>query len=233
MRTLTLLCAISAAATLGGCSIINSIFNSILPQPDVFYLNRWNISGQLAVVHNLSPIDSVRQTADNTLYLHSGSTVAISTDKITDFAGDFSVTLPRGGGIRLAFRTVEHFYETEKGIAFVFTTNGSYIEENGREIARIDTIRAVPGLQTRIFIINEGRKYRVQAGCNVIYRGETDLPTTEYIIAVPLPNSDAELAGIDMYPIRGGRPVDYNREKPWGHESGMSEIYEERAKRLR
>ncbi len=207
---------------------MNSVLNSILPQPDVFYLNRWNISGQFAVAHNLSPLDSVSQTAENTLFLNSGSTVTISLEKITDFVSDFSVTLPRGGGIRLATRTVKRFYETEKGIAFVFTTNGSYIEENGREIARIDTIRAVPGLQTRLLIINEGKKYRVQVGCNVIFRGETDLPATEYIIAQPLPNSDAEIAGIDMYPIRGGRPVDPNREKPWGNETGMTEIYRER-----
>lgn len=214
------------AVVVQGCSIIVSL----LPQPDRYVINRWNFAGQLAVAHNMSPLDSIRQTADNTLFLHSGGTVAIASEKLTNFAGDFSITLRRGAGVRLATRTVEEFYSTEKGIAFVYTTDGSYIEENGRVIARLDSVRAVRGLQSRVFIINEGKKYRVHIGCNIVYRGETSLPATEYVIAQSLPESDVELAGLDFIPVRMGKPVDWNREAPWGNESGVKEVIEARPK---
>lgn len=214
---------------LGGCTIIESI----LPHPDQFVLNRWNFVAQMLYVQNMSPLDSVEQTADNTLLLHSGSTAAIAADRLTDFAADFSITLTRGTGVRLATRTVEHFYKEEKGIAFVYTTTGSFIEENGREVAQIDSVRAIPGQQARVFIINEGKKYSVQVGCNVVYRGETSLPSTEYVIAQPLASSAVELAGIDFIPVRIGRPTDWNREKPWGKENGVKEVIDARPKSYR
>ncbi len=229
MRAMVMLSIAAIALSLSGCSIMNAL----LPQPDVFYINRWNFSGRFAVAHNMSALDSVQQIADNSLLLHSGATVAIASEKLTDFEGDFSITLSRGSGLRLATRTVEHFYATEKGIAFVYAANGSYIEENGKEIARIDSVRAVLGQQARILILNEGKKYSVQVGCDIIYRGETSLPSTEYVIAEPLPGTKAEIAAIDFYPIRMGRPYDINREKPWGSENGMEKIKNEYAKRRR
>lgn len=220
---------LTLAIVFSGCSIIESI----LPHPDQFVLNRWNFAAQMLYVQNMSPIDSVEQTADNTLLLHSGSTAAIAADRLTDFAADFSITITRGTGVRLATRTVEHFYKEEKGIAFVYTTSGSFIEENEREVARIDSVRAIIGQQARIFIINEGKKYRVQVGCNVVYRGETSLPSTEYVIAQPLAASKVELAGIDFIPVRIGRPTDWNREKPWGKENGVQEVLNARPKSRR
>ncbi len=193
---------ILTALTLDSCRL----FTLALPAPDQFKFNRELRTATFIVGQNYSDIDSVTQTGDNALLMRSGVTVALAADKMTNFVSDMTVVLLRGEGLKLHFRTTSENFPTDKGIAFVYTKNGSWLEENNAIIARFDSIRALANDSERVIITNLGQKYTIQVGCRTIYRGSTLLNATEYIIPVTLPDTRVLLTGIDFISVRNADP---------------------------
>ncbi|MBI3258056.1 MAG: hypothetical protein HYZ54_01020 [Ignavibacteriae bacterium] len=178
------------------------LLQQVLPKPDEFSLNQSTRQTVVIAAMNMSHIDSVEEKGDNSLLIHGSTTVAMATDFYTNFTGDFTVNIQKGTGVKFSYRTTSNNFKSTTGISFNYTVSGSWIEENGQVIAKFDTVNAVVGETERIQIINLGKQYSVQVGCNVIYRGTTSLPATEYILAGTFPESHVLLTGMDFIPIR-------------------------------
>lgn len=178
------------------------LFQKILPRPDEYSLNESTRQSETIAGLNISNIDSVEYKADNSLLLHSGATIALATYLNTNFTGDFTVNVQKGSGLKFSFRTTSNNFKDSQGITFNYTTAGSWLEENGNVIAKFDMVRAIVGEAERIQITNTGKQYIVQVGCNIIYKGTTDTPATEYILASTFSGSRVLLTGIDFIPIR-------------------------------
>ncbi len=199
MRTAIFISALILTLSLSSCELLKNF----LPEPDQYRFNRGRSTpGTVFGGLNISEIDSVEQTGNNAILLHSGGAIGLRVNPVTDFIGDFTVNIKEGRGVKFTFRTTTHDITSISGITFNYTGSGSWIEENGQTIARLDTVRAIIGQQERIQISNEGKLYTVQVGCTVIYRGKTNLPATEYIIPSTFSGSTVLLTGMDLITIR-------------------------------
>ncbi|MBS1538888.1 MAG: hypothetical protein JST20_14215 [Bacteroidetes bacterium] len=178
------------------------VLQSFLPEPYNYYFNRDNRQGVYCVGENLSELDSAEQIADNAVLMYSGATVAMASNLATNFVGDFTVNIKKGNGLRINYRTTSENYKSIPGLAFIYSTSGSWIEENGSIIAQLDSIKAITEQPERIQITNLGKKYSIQVGCDIVYRGITELPATEYMIPSTLSGSTVVVSGIDFVPIR-------------------------------
>lgn len=198
MKRILFIASIILAFVVQSCGVLQSI----LPEPYNFYFNRDNRQGVYCVGENLSELDSVEQIGDNALLMYSGAKVAMASYLVTNFTGDFTVNIQEGKGLRINFRTTSENFNSIPGLAFVYSTSGSWIEENSTIVARLDTVKAITEFPERIQITNLGKQYSIQVGCTVVYRGTTELPATEYMLPSTLSGSTVVISGIDFVPIR-------------------------------
>lgn len=199
MRTTISMSVLILTLLLPSCEALKNF----IPEPDQYRFNRGRSTpGTVFSGLTISEIDSVEQTGNNAILLYSGGVIGLRVNPVTNFTGDFTVNIKEGRGVKFTFRTTTHDIKTIPGITFNYTDSGSWVEENGQTIARFDTVQAIIGQEERVQISNEGKQYTIQVGCNVIYRGKTNLPATEYIIPSTFSGSTALLTGMDLITIR-------------------------------
>lgn len=164
--------------------------------PDEFDLNDNTVSRQH--VWNMSALDNVERIQPDAMSMKENSTVAIAYPGTTQFASEYTTTLSGGEGIRFRFRTTRHDYKQDKntGLSFSYTPTGCTLEENGRTVQYIDSIRATANTPTRILIQNHGNYYSITVGCSRIVYKTTSLPSTEYVIVETMGGTAATMKDI-------------------------------------
>jgi len=125
------------------------------------------------------------------IVLKPGARFAIKTLEVTQFAGQFEVAILSGRGMTAYLRTVPYGFDTTRGIAFRYATDGCSIRlADGRTLpleynAEVD--------QQIVTLYDEAARVSVAVGCDGLYEGETELPCTEYVIFETLPGSTVEI----------------------------------------
>jgi hypothetical protein len=149
----------------------------------------------------MGEIDSVDISHDNALTMFPKSQIALRIRDLTQFTGDFTITLEKGSGIQFAFRTIaDHFAEQPK-ITFDYTTDGCIVRENDRILTVCDSIKAKQNEATNLKIMNYGKSFRISVECDTVYLGYTELKGSEYIIISPLKNTTAFISGVEFNEI--------------------------------
>lgn len=88
-------------------------------------------------------------------------------------------------------RAVPYQFDTTRGIAFRYATNGCTIRLPGGRTIPLQYNAETD--QQMLTLYNEAARVAVSVGCNHLYEDETDLPGTEYVIFETLPGSTVEL----------------------------------------
>lgn len=172
--------------------------------PDTFLLNRSGKFPNSRMIYgfNMSELDSLDVTGDNSLYLHSGAMTALALNKMTQLHTDITCELTQGTSLRFAFRTTGVDYPERKGVTFDYSTTNSIISCNGKIIRTVDSIKAELNKPSRIQIFNDGNMVNVIVNCDTVYYGKVFIPATEYLIIESLNNSTAKLSGIIFSSLR-------------------------------
>lgn len=142
--------------------------------------------------------DSVRQINDNSIFMKSETKVALRSEFVTQFVGDFTVKIPEGEGINFYFRTAVDKFEIHPAIKFDYSFGGSKVYENNVLIRTVDTVMAKPNQEVRIKIMNYGKHYIITVDCDTVIHKRTDIPLTEFIIIETRKNTKAEIYGINF-----------------------------------
>ncbi len=144
----------------------------------------------------LSHYDDVKGSQGR-ITLKPGARFAIRTGYGTQFLGQFDIAIISGDGITTYLRTVAHDFDSSKGIAFRYATNGCSIRSgDGRTIPL--SYNAENGTQT-ISFYNEANLVSISVGCRTLHKEETLLPGTEYVIFETLPGSTVEIRSVTYF----------------------------------
>lgn len=192
-----ILATINCIVLLASCGIIAEI----LPNPYFFRLNRLSSSPILAV-YNLSPIDSVEQTADNSVTISKGGKLALALAESADHVTDINITPRNGTEFTIGCRAIIHEYKQKKGLEFVFANNTLFIKENGKIIDEKKNIALTKNVQERFIIVNDASEFSLQVGCDTLYKGKTTLSGTEYIFLSTQNNTEIDANAISVRQIR-------------------------------
>jgi len=198
---ITIITITSCIVLLIGCGIIPAL----LPDPYFFRLNRISTSPILAA-YNLSHIDSVEQTADNSVKIYKGGKIVLALGEAADHVTDISITPRNGTEFTMGFRTTVREYKEKKGLEFVFANNTLLIKENGKTIDEKKNVTLSKNIQERFIIVNDASEYSVQVGCDTVFRGKTILPGTEYIFLTTQNNTEINANAISVRQIRMTTP---------------------------
>ncbi|HVZ40144.1 MAG TPA: hypothetical protein VHI13_12775 [Candidatus Kapabacteria bacterium] len=131
------------------------------------------------------------EKSEKGLILKPGARFAIKTDQLTQTIGQFDVAILAGDGVNVYLRTVADKFDTTKGIAFRYATNGCSVRESDGTIVPLP-YNAENEQQTLSFY-NESNLLSIQAGCKRLYEEQCSLPETEYTIFETLPGSTVEI----------------------------------------
>lgn len=184
-----------------GCSIIPSI----LPNPYVYRLNKYTPKQFIGCI-NISHIDSVEQTADNSMKIYKGGALAFTLDQAADHITDMSITTTHGTHFTIGFRSTHHAYPHDKGLEFTFIGKEILIKERGVIIDRKQFSGLQENKQERFIIINDAAEYSLQTGCDIVYRGRTTIVGTEYCFLYPSGTTEIHAQAISMTNIRITKP---------------------------
>lgn len=186
---------------ISGCGIIPSI----LPNPYIYRLNKFTPKQYLGCI-NISPIDSVEQTADNSMKIYKGGALAFTLDQAADHITDMSITTTHGTHFTIGFRSTHHAYPHDKGLEFTFIGKEILIKERGVIIDRKQFSGLQENKQERFIIINDAAEYSLQIGCDIVYRGRTTIVGTEYCFLYPSGTTEIHAQAISMTNIRITKP---------------------------
>lgn len=140
--------------------------------------------------------DRVTYSPSSSTALQLKPTASSTSDAMLDYTVDYFASFSGGEGMRFSFRTTRVDFPTKKGIQLALTANGAKVFENGKLIASNDTLRLEQGVQHRINISNNGKKFAVAVNCIPIITGRTELPETEYLIVESLAGTTSSVSGI-------------------------------------
>jgi hypothetical protein len=116
---------------------------------------------------------------------------------VTQFVGQFEVAIREGDGMIAYLRTVPHEFDSTKGIAFRYSTEGCSVRlANG-------TVVPVPYNAEReqhmISLYNEAALVSISVDCDHLFEDLIDEPGTTYVIFETLPGSSVELRSVNFY----------------------------------
>jgi len=137
------------------------------------------------------------ETRNGWIVLKPGARLAVRTAYGTQFLGQFQIAIAEGTGITAYLRTVAHEFDTTRGIAFRYATDGCYVRREDGGMVPLD-YNAELGTQT-VSLYNEADLVAVSVGCRRLYEEETSLPGTEYVIFETLPGSTVELRSVAYF----------------------------------
>jgi len=184
------------------------LFNTgcgILPKPDQFQLYKTSSAPIDGFI--LSDITMAKATKDNELLLLPNGMVSLKRPNITHSSFSAITSFSSGDGLRFYFRTDRRKYESEPGLVFEFTKNGSIVYDNGVKVAETDTIKAVPGKKDKIIILSDADYFQITVECDTVYKGRTKLVSSEFVLIESI-NSNALLSAIYYDNIYG-----FNRDE--------------------
>lgn len=144
----------------------------------------------------LSHYSDVEKTS-NGILLKPGARFAIKTVGMTQSLGQFDVVILSGDGMNVYLRTVSHQFDTSRGIAFRYATNGCMVREaDGTQVpisynAETD--------QQMLSFYNESNLLSISVGCKRLYEEQPQMPQTEYVIFETLPGSSVELRSVAYF----------------------------------
>lgn len=144
----------------------------------------------------LSHRDDIEVTK-NGILLKPGARFAIKTLEVTEFLGQFDVSIISGQGVTAYLRTVPYQFDTTHGIAFRYAVDGCQLRyPDGRTIPLEYNAETETGT---ISLYNEAARLAVSVNCQQLYEDDTNLPGTEYVIFEPLPGSTVELRHVAYF----------------------------------
>lgn len=179
--------------------------------PDQYVLNHRDEMRLNGII--MSRLESVEKVADNALRLHPSAVTAMRYTGLTQFMADYSVKILKGSGMKFAFRTVSDTYPRDPSLVLAYTTDGYTVYENGRIVAKSDTVSAILNEPARIKIRNQGKMVKITIGCDLVYYAKTELPATEYVILETLEGTEAYIYGIEFADI-----LESDDQEIWGYE---------------
>ena len=122
---------------------------------------------------------------------------SIQTPDITQFLGQFEISILSGEGVTMYLRTVPHQFDGSTGIAFRYSTEGSSIRlPDGRMIPL--AYNAESGLHI-VSLYNEAALLAVSVDCDRLFEQLVDEHGTAYVIFETLPGSSVELRSINFF----------------------------------
>jgi hypothetical protein len=133
----------------------------------------------------------------NGIVLKPGARFAIETPDITQFLGQFEVAIVSGEGMTAYLRTVPHEFDTTKGVAFRYSTQGSYVRMP--DGAMIPLPHNAENGQHMVSLYNEAALVSISVDCNRLFEEPTSVPGTAYVIFETLPGSTVELRTINFF----------------------------------
>lgn len=137
------------------------------------------------------------EVTSNGILLKPGARFAIKTLEVTEFLGQFDVTIVSGQGVTAYLRTVPYQFDSTQGIAFRYAVDGCQLRyPNGRTIPLEYNAETETGT---ISLYNEAARLAVSVNCQQLYEEDTNLPGTEYVIFEPLPESTVELRHVAYF----------------------------------
>lgn len=181
-------------------TILTIVSCGILPHPDTFKLNE--VASPPIEGYKLSDYNLVIKTFDNEFKLYKGGICAIKREDITTNRLEFTIRFYSGNGLRIMTRTDKRKYKTEPGIVFDWTKKGVIFYENGKEIYSTNLFTAIDNYPIKMTLVNQANFYYVISDCDTIYKGKTELPSTEYFIFKSL-NADMKITGISIEDLYG------------------------------
>jgi hypothetical protein len=193
---------------------------ALLPQPDKFLLDKSSSAPIEGLI--LSDYDLVDVPFDNEIVLLDGGRVSIKRPNITLSQIDMLVNISEGDGVRFMTRTDTRKYKDHPGIVFDWTKNGSYITENGKKIAFVDSIKASYNSNAKIVFHQDGDFYSIAVNCDTVIKARTNLPGSEFMIIETL-KSKAVFSALNMDNIFG-----FDRETILGLEEDNVRTQEEK-----
>jgi hypothetical protein len=152
----------------------------LLPHPDTFRLDETSSAPMQGYI--LSDLSLVEKTFDNEIKIHKDGVCSIKRPDLTTNYFAFTAKMYSGKGLRVMTRTDRKKYQEEPGLVLEWTPDGSVVYENGKEIARADSVRAPLKSPVKLAFINEGSYFLFIADCDTIIKGRTALPESEYYI---------------------------------------------------
>ncbi len=150
--------------------------------PDEFVLNAQTRVSQK--VWNASYPSNVERMRDDEMFMDSNTTAVLSSYGCTQYVFEFTPRLQSTRNFVLQFRTTRTDYARDSlsGIRATLSDRGLVIHENGREVARVDSISLSSTEDERIVLSNFAGDYRLQIGCDKIYNGHTALEATDAVV---------------------------------------------------
>jgi hypothetical protein len=154
------------------------------------------VGNDLYMGQTLSHYTDVEVT-HNGIVLKPGARFAIETPDITQFLGQFEVAIISGEGMTAYLRTVPHEFDTTKGVAFRYSTEGSGVRMPDGTLIPLP-YNAESG-QHMISLYNEAALVSISVDCNRLFEEPTSEPGTAYVIFETLPGSTVELRSINFF----------------------------------
>jgi hypothetical protein len=170
----------------------------ILPgcTPDRFYLKQTTLYPISCFI--TGKIDNVEKLADNAIKIKDGGRVSLRRYGMTQFTGDFTVELIKGEGIRFYLRSADNNFSNHPTICFEYLNKKCIFRENNKVLFETDTLFAEYNRQSRIKILDDGKKLKLSIDCADINFENISIPSTEYIIIESAGGGEAIISGLDM-----------------------------------
>lgn len=169
---------IFAMLLLEGCQFIN-------PDPELFRLNQPQKNVETSkdfYCRKLSHTRLVEQLGDDLVRFSSGGKASFSTGAETQAHVEFYAEIERGDSAVFYFRTIPIEYSLTPAIELHLTSTGCRLEENGKLLVNVASIKSVHGKAQKIILETDGAYCRVAVDCQTIYFGKSTLPGTQFFV---------------------------------------------------
>ncbi len=164
--------------------------------PDRFTLDK--ISGQNRIEgFEMRSIHDAEVNYDNAFTLNENGCVSLRAVNSTDGVWDFGFNFLFGENLNICLRDVPFEYQSPRALCINITNKVIRITDKGKEVFTVNCIYDFSNA-IRIKLVNDGFNYAVVLDCDTIYKGRTNIPSTEYIIFESLKNTKAFVSGIDF-----------------------------------
>ncbi len=140
--------------------------------------------GTSAVLYGkiMSELDSVEVVRQTTLRVYSGGVAALRNYNTTQCRWELLAKLTKGTETVYRVRTLPIERALIPSIDIVYSTSGCRVEEEGRVLVSNDTVRAVPGVEEKIQVTNDGDFLTVVIGCTRVFHQPVAKPSTEWLV---------------------------------------------------
>lgn len=130
----------------------------------------------------LSDVDSVQVVQQTALHVHSGGVAAVRNYSMTQCRWELLAKLTKGTETIYRVRTLPVERKLIPSIDIVYSTTGCRVEQGGKVLVQNDTVRAVPGVEEKIQVTNDGSLLTVEIGCTRVFHQSVAQPSTEWLV---------------------------------------------------